>query len=301
MLKPDDALDSENVDNGQPVGRLSTAHTREIGEELRRIRQCCGIKGTAICREVGWSPAKLSKLESGDRGAGEADVATLLGFYRVAKDTRNRILGMVTEPDLGYFMRMHDDSPDDVLCARMHEARARTITGYEPLLVPSLLQSKAYAEALFGHVIGGQEQLVARLGSRVDRQAVLERESPPESEFYVHEAALSLVVGDTAVMHDQCMRLGFMARRPRLSLRVVPMSTGHAALRHSVTLLTFAEPLRPLACGETDTATVFFDEDTAIAAVRRKFTALDVLALSHERSEALVLHWAGVHDVAGTR
>src|SRR3954471_24488717 len=134
MPTPVDALDRRDTDADPSSVRLSTAHTRELGEELRRIRQRLGIKGTAICREVGWSPAKLSKLESGARGASEADIATLLGFYRADKNTRARVLGLVTAPYHGYFVRVHDeDSPDDVLCARIHEPTARSLTSYEPL------------------------------------------------------------------------------------------------------------------------------------------------------------------------
>ncbi|WNV88261.1 helix-turn-helix transcriptional regulator [Umezawaea sp. Da 62-37] len=289
-------------DDKHPSARLSSAHSRELGEELRRVRVGLGIKASTLCEEVGWSSAKLSKLEGGTRGACEADVATLLGFYRADKAVRARVLELVKQSDRGCFVRAHHDaSPDDVLCARMHEAVARTLTCYQPLLLPSLLRSKAYAEALLGHAGAGGEQRDSRLGHLAARQEVLHRESAPEAVVFIHEAALHLVVGGPAVMHDQCMRLCFMADRARLGLRVVPMSAGHPALRCSATLLTFAEPLKPLAFSETATATAFFDEDTAIAAVRRKFAALGAMALGVEESRAVFRRWAVAYDTTDPR
>ncbi|HEX6341386.1 helix-turn-helix transcriptional regulator [Umezawaea sp.] len=286
-------------DNEQPSYRLANAHSRELGEELRRIRLDLGLKGTVVCQDVEWSPSKLSKLESGVRGASEADVATLLGLYRVGKAARTRVLGLATEPDYGLFVRAHHNaSPDDVLCVRMHEATARTLTCYQPLLLPSLLHTSAYAEALLRHTCTSGEQLGVWLDARAARQEALHQEAAPEAVFFIHEAALRLVVGDTSVMHDQCLHLGFMAEQPRFTLRVIPVSTGHPALRHAVTLLTFAAPLKPLGYSETDTATVFFDEDTAIATVQRKFAALDRLVLGVEQSKDVFRHWADVYDSA---
>lgn len=287
------------TEDGQPPVRVTTARSRELGEELRQVRKCSGFKAITTCQELEWSGAKLSKLESGTRGTSEADVATLLGFYQADKATRSRILKLVNEPDYGFFVRPHHDgSPDDVLCARMHEATAQTLTCYQPLL-PSLLHTSAYAEALFGHTSASSEQLDTRRRSRTARQAALHEEAAPEAVFFVHEAALHLVVGDATVMHDQCMHLGFIAEQPRFTLRVVPASAGHPALRYAATLLTFAAPLKPLGYSETDTATVFFDEDTAIATVQRKFAALDRLALSVEQSKDVFRHWSDTYDSAG--
>ena len=265
----------------QHPARSTTARSRELGEELRRVREHLGFKGTTTCEELEWSQAKLSKLENGKRGTTEADVATLLGFYRADKATRARILELVNEPNHGSFLRAHgSDSPDDLACLRMHEAQARMLTCYEPLMVPTLLHTEQYAEALLIQSLGCREQRDAWVRSRMNRQAVLRRESPPTAVFFIHEAALHLVVGDAQVMHDQCMQLSFMATWAELSLRVVPLATGHAALRHAATQLTFSEHLKPLVYMETGTATVFCDEETATSTVQRKFAALDELALS---------------------
>ncbi|WNV91682.1 DUF5753 domain-containing protein [Umezawaea sp. Da 62-37] len=285
-----------SADNKHPSTRLASARSREIGEELRRIRLRLGLKASAIYGEVGWSPGKLSKLEGGTRGLSEADAAMLLGFYRADKTARIHILGLVDEPDHGIFARPHHRaSPDEALCARMHEAVARTLTCYQPLLLPSLLHSAAYAETLLRHTSTSRDQLHAWLDSRTARQAVLHQEPAPESVFFVHEAALRLVVGDAEVMHDQCMRLGSMA--DHTSIRVVPLSAGHAALRHAATLLTFTEPLKPLGYSETDTATVFFDDVTAVDTVRRKLAVLDRLALDAEQSRTVFRRWADAYDM----
>lgn len=291
-------MTTSTEDTRRPV-RSTTAHSRELGEELRRVRKHLRLKGTTICNELGWSQAKLSKLEGGKRGTTKADVATLLGFYRADKTTRTRILGLVNKPDYGSFVRAHGGgSPDELVCLRMHEAQAKTLTCYEPLVVPTLLHTELYAEALLTPILDRQEQRDAWIRSRTDRQAVLRRESAPKSVFFIHEVALHLVVDDATVMHDQCMQLSFMATWAELSLRVVPLSTGHAALRHAATRLTFSEHLKPLVYMQTDTATVFYDEKNTTTAVQRKFAALDELALSTAQSQTVFRRWAEVYDRA---
>ncbi|MFD7659963.1 helix-turn-helix domain-containing protein, partial [Actinosynnema sp. NPDC059797] len=48
--------------------RVSTAHSRELGEELRRMRKDAGLPSPQVCTALGWSLGKLSKLETGNRG-----------------------------------------------------------------------------------------------------------------------------------------------------------------------------------------------------------------------------------------
>ncbi|MFT7837541.1 helix-turn-helix transcriptional regulator [Saccharothrix sp. BKS2] len=269
--------------------RLSTARSRELGEELRRARQRAGMSSGAVSEALGWSLGKLSKLETGSRGTSAWEIGTLLGRCGADKATRERVLAIASEPDTGTFLRRHTAVPDDLLALTLHEGTARTVTAYEPVTVPSLAQTEDYAHALTG------DRDLAR--TRVARQENLRRAGGPDTLVIVHEVALRLVVGSREVMRDQLLRLVLMCGWTGFSPRVIPLAApGHTALRHPATLLTFGAPTRPLAYTETDTATVFHDDPDAVTAYQAKMRHLQRLVLSPERSRDVLVRWADAYD-----
>ncbi|WP_158853836.1 helix-turn-helix domain-containing protein [Saccharothrix deserti] len=233
---------------------VSTARSRELGEEIRQVWQRAGIPVARLTKSLGWSPGKLSKIQTGTRGTSLVDIATLLGYCGADRETRDRIMSMAAETDrnAGSFVRVHDGCPDTLLVLTLHEQWARTVTVYEPLAVPSLAQTEEYAYALTG------SKTTAR--ARTARQHHLRRPGGPNIVVYVHEAAFHQIVGSPKVMHDQLLRLTLMCNWIGTSPRVIPTSAqSHSALQHPAAVLTFADPLDPLAYTEIDGATVFHD------------------------------------------
>ncbi|MFE2755004.1 helix-turn-helix domain-containing protein [Actinosynnema sp. NPDC059335] len=280
---------AENLFEGKSSVRLSTAHSRELGEELRRVRHRAQMSAAFVSEALGWSLGKLSKLETGTRGTSTCEIGTLLGCCGADKATRERIIAIADEADTGSFLRLHDGSPDSLLALSLHEQTALTVAVYEPLTIPGLAQIEEYARALDGDA--------AVVEARMARQEVLRRRGGPETALYVHEAALRLVVGGREVMRDQMLRLTLMCGWERMSLRLVPFSAvADAALREPGGLLTFPAPVRPVAYAETGAATVFHDDPQAVAAYEAKMRWVGQLALSVERSRAVFARWADVYD-----
>ncbi|WP_051772861.1 helix-turn-helix domain-containing protein [Saccharothrix sp. NRRL B-16314] len=269
--------------------RLSTARSRELGEELRRIRHRVKMSSAATAEALGWSLGKLSKLEAGSRGASPVEIGTLTGLLGADKPTRDRVLAIATEPDTGNFLRPHDRVPDSLVALSLHEQAARTITAYEPLTVPALAQTGDYT-----HALTGDHALVR---ARIARQTLLLRTGGPDTVLYVHESALRTVVGGPAPMRDQMLHLTLMCGWPRVRPRLVPASAGfHAALGRPATLLTFTPPTRPLAYVEIDTVTVFQDAPDAVTLYEAKMRRLDSLALSPAQSRDVFARWADTYD-----
>ncbi len=273
----------------RPPVRLSTARSRELGEELRRVRHRARMSSGTVAEALGWSLGKLSKLETGTRGTSPCEISTLLGRCGADKPTRDRVLAIASEADTGSFLRMHDSSSDTLTALAVHEHTARTVTSYEPLTVPSLAQTEDYAYALT------RNRAVTQ--ARMTRQEVLRRTGGPETVIYLHEAALRLVVGDRKVMRDQLLRLTLMCAWDQIHPRVIPMNAPlHVALRHPATLLTFTAPVKPLAYTETETATVFHDDPGAITAYQVKMNHLERLVLPPTESRAVLARWADAYD-----
>ncbi|PSL51410.1 helix-turn-helix protein [Saccharothrix carnea] len=269
--------------------RLSSARSRELGEELRRIRHHVNMSASATATALGWSLGKLSKLETGSRSTSPWEIGSLIGRLGADKPTRDRVLAIATEPDTGSFLRTHDGFPDGLVALCLHERAARTITAYEPLTVPSLAQTEDYA-----HALTGDRALVQ---ARITRQGLLRRPDGPDTVLFVHESALRAVVAGPATMRDQMLHLTLMCGWPRVRARLIPAAAGfHAALGRPATLLTFDAPTRPLAHVEIDTVTVFQDDPDAVTRYEAKMRRLDALALSPGRSRDVFARWADVYD-----
>lgn len=284
-----------NTEEKRQPARVSTARTRELGEELRQARQRANMAGSDVVDALEWSLGKLSKLETGTRGTSTCDIAALLGHYATDKATRDRVLAIATEPDTGSFLRKHTTSIDTLTAVTLHERTARTITTYQPLVVPPLAQTEDYTLAL----TGDHDTARARTARR---QALREHKPCPRLVVYVHEAALRLVVGDAALMHEQLLQLSLITDWADTTVRVIPMNRpGQVERCHPATLLTFEAPQRPMAYAETDTATVFHDAPDIVTAYTRKMRALATCALTIQQTRDTLARWADVYDKQSAR
>ena len=59
----------------------STAYSRDLGDELRRLRETCtGLKSNELARKLGWDPSKVSTIEHGKARASEIDLIQYLSM-----------------------------------------------------------------------------------------------------------------------------------------------------------------------------------------------------------------------------
>ncbi|WP_422753270.1 Scr1 family TA system antitoxin-like transcriptional regulator [Micromonospora sp. WMMD708] len=102
------------------------------------------------------------------------------------------------------------------------EQDATSIRSYQPLVLPGLMQTEEYARAVLragGHASDEVEQLVA---SRLARQAVLDREPPPQLVVVIDEGVLCRLVGDRVTMARQVSQLATATEREHVQVRVIP-------------------------------------------------------------------------------
>ncbi|SEQ58124.1 Helix-turn-helix domain-containing protein [Lentzea albida] len=267
------------------VGRMtaitSTAYSRDLGDELRRLREkFTGLTGHAFAEQLGWDPSKVSNIEKGKARASEIDLVQYL---------------LTCGRDTGYFEAFRDryryafdpyvvTVPDNLRTLALAEAQAKKITSFDVLSVPGLVQIPEYAEALLASGRNTPEEVEKYLRWRMERQAILKRPNRPDCRFYVHELALQLQVGDERIMEEQYLRLLFNTH----ILRIVPMSAGQAVIRMSARMLFSFEKLVPMAYSETDLARVFAHDGAAIADCREFFKWLDALALDEGQSRSVL-------------
>lgn len=125
-----------------------------------------------------------------------------------------------------------------------YEAGAVSLTWYESDLIPGLLQSEGYAQALIGDHCPplADEVIEERVATRLKRQRVLTKEPPVACGFVLYESALRCPVGGASVFAAQLAHLIDVGRRRNVMLQVLPFARGvPAALSGPMVLLETAE------------------------------------------------------------
>ncbi|MGO1050495.1 helix-turn-helix domain-containing protein [Crossiella sp. CA198] len=269
----------------------STAQRRELGEALRIQRELAGITRGELIAHFDWSASKFSRLEAGKRGISESDVTRFLGYCRTPNDEVDRLLGILREPDTGYWARPHSGRfADSLRTLLLHETTACTLASYDLAVVPPLLQTESYARALLGPEADPKPRLA--------RQAILP--SLAMATFYIHEAALRAQVGSPLVMRNQLELLARRVEWARCRIRVLPLTV--SAARTSVnafTRLTFRDH-RPVVHVELETASLFLEHPSSLDRYETVLDTLRRLSLGAEQSRDLLRRLAcGLEPAVG--
>jgi transcriptional regulator with XRE-family HTH domain len=111
-----------------------------------------------------------------------------------------------------------------------HEQRTVSLRIWQLGVLSGLLQTEDYARAILTVNPGvSEDQVAARLGARLERQALLTREEAPSVWFLVDEAALRRCIDSPEVMAAQLSHLAGVARLPNVTVQLVP-NIAHAGL-----------------------------------------------------------------------
>lgn len=264
--------------NGDP----STPYSRDLGDELRQVRErFTTFRGRKIARMLGWDPGKVSNIEHGKIRASEIDIVQYLGRCGRPQSFIEDFLNRYRSAFDNYFVQ----ATGTLRTMSMAESMADKITSYDLTTIPGLLQSEAYALALYeAHGALPPDLIEAAVRFRMERQAIMRRHDRPDCTFYVHENALRLKVGSDEVMEDQLMRLLFHTH----TIRVVPSASGPAGVLMANYVLWQYEKRSGVVYTESDVAQVFVQDEVGVKRCKSIFVRLDALALSEEQSRSMV-------------
>jgi transcriptional regulator with XRE-family HTH domain len=190
--------------------------------ELRRARTAAGLSQEDLGKAINYSASLVSAVENGQRPPTHEYVASV----DKRLNTGGLFERMVSE------LVSLDRAPIWLRDWIIFEREATLIRWFQPLLVPGLLQTEAYARAVleWGGLLDTSEAEKSVV-SRMERQAVLTKPQPPQFIALVDEAVVRRLVGSPSIMVEQCERLLKCAEQPNVSVQVVPASAGgHAGL-----------------------------------------------------------------------
>ncbi len=228
----------------QPGGG-PTVRRMLVGAQLRRLRTEQGISREQAGEAIRASEWKIHRLENGQVGFKDRDVADLLALYGVTDPGDVEVLlTMAREANApGWWQQYGDVLPQWFRAFVDLESVATRIRTYEGQLVPGLLQTEDYMRAVIrAQLPEPAEDTERRVEVRQTRQTLLTRPNPPQLWAVVDEAALRRPVGGRKVMCAQVERLLEATELPNLILQVLPLGAGaHPALVSAFSLLRFAD------------------------------------------------------------
>ena len=216
-----------------------------VGAQLRRLRTDMGLTREEAAKAIRASEWKIHRLENGQVGFKERDLADLLDRYQVTDpDEVDELLALAREANTpGWWQHYGDVLPPWFRTYVDLESAATLIRTYEGQFVPGLLQTDDYMRAVIRDAsLESSEEVGRRVRLRMARQTLLTREHPPRLWAVVDEAALRRPVGGREVMRGQLERLIDATKLPNVTLQVLPFRAGaHPAMVSAFSILRFAD------------------------------------------------------------
>lgn len=214
------------MSNLDTFGEASPQRVR-LAAMLRRLRQDAGLSGAALARLIGASQPKVSRIELGQMVPSTSDVERWADHTGASAETQAELLELVeavaTEA-VAWRRRLRLGLVALQQETAELEASAGVIRTFQPVLVPGLLQTPRYAQAVYEAMhTAGRTDIAAAVAARMNRQDILYDRSK-RFEFVLAEAGLRWVIGSREVLLGQLDRLGQMATLPNVTLGVVPQA-----------------------------------------------------------------------------
>ncbi|MFF1278813.1 Scr1 family TA system antitoxin-like transcriptional regulator [Streptomyces marokkonensis] len=255
------------------------------GKLVRLFRERAGLTQQALAEAIDYSLEQVASVEQGRRPAKSAfteaaeRVLEAGGALRVLQDDVDRAKLPVFFQDFALL-----------------EAEAVSRFSYDPLLIPGLLQTEAYAQALLeAHFPPLPDDIVEqRVAARLARQALLSRKSPPMVfVFVVEEAAIRRVVRNTTLMRGQLEHLLACSKMRNVELQIMPTARGaHSGLNGPMVLIESTDRKQFVYIEAQDVVSVRSDRNE-VSEFWLRYGMLRTQALNAEESSRLVERMAG--------
>lgn len=208
----------------------ATLRAQWLGKLLRDLRESSGCTLREAGDHIMRDPSTISRIESGALPARAPDVLELMNLYGVNDESLRagleRLSRDVWRTDWwdGYAPHV----AGGVIDAAWLEARATHLRDFGILVLPGLLQTPEYAEAVMRAADPDvpREQVRQWVDFRMRRQDVLMGDDPPSYTVILDESSLHRAVGGGRVMREQFDHLLELSHRPNFTIRVLPFSTG---------------------------------------------------------------------------
>jgi transcriptional regulator with XRE-family HTH domain len=215
-----------------PLGESPAVARRRVRRALRQAREAKGLTQAQVADEMEWSLSKVTRIENGEVSISATDLRVLLEFLGITD--REVVAQLAEDARVSRRQRwiLEDRRYRDLLTEATRqlvqfEAEAAAIRYFQHMLVPGVLQTPAYAQAVLEHYrehLTGDE-IQRRFEVRQQRQKqLLARRDPLEFLVLLDESVLHRQLGGPVVMGEQLQSLLRIMRQGKVLIRIAPFT-----------------------------------------------------------------------------
>ncbi|MFD5518162.1 helix-turn-helix domain-containing protein [Streptomyces sp. NPDC127066] len=254
------------------------------GRLLQHLRRQAGLNQQELGDAIGYSLEQVASVEQGRRPA-KAAFTTAADRVLGARGVLEVLQDEVDRAKLPQFFRNF----------ALIEAEVASRFSYDPLLVPGLLQTEAYARAVFaGHCPPLSEEIVDQhTEARLSRQKLLTRVPLAELSFIVSEEALRDPVGDAETMRGQWQHLLETGMLRNIEVQVMPARRGFHPGKNGPFVVVESKEHQHLGYFESQGVGCVVQGAAEVSAFALRYGKLRSQALNVEESARLIERMAG--------
>jgi Domain of unknown function (DUF5753) len=205
----------------------ATIAKRRLARLLTEARESTGYTANNVCDILNWGRGKVGRFEANQWKRPEmSDIRDLIRIYELSDSAGEVIEELAVKTRARAWWRDVPEIFDSDFPG--YENDATTIALFMPLILPGLLQTVAYAEALLRAGPRSPAWRRKALESRKRRQEILDRAdgTAPELSAVITEASLQYKWGAREDRREQVEHLIDLARRRNVNLRVQRFEDG---------------------------------------------------------------------------
>ncbi|MCQ8772954.1 helix-turn-helix domain-containing protein [Streptomyces telluris] len=267
--------------------RGPTFRRRELGKELRRLRERKGYSAKDAAEAIESSHTKIHRVESGHNQLPRVrDLEDLLDLYGVNdRGDREHLLALHRDSLSADWYRPYQNfMPSGALLYVGLESDAVTMRAWNSHLVFGLLQTENYTRALFmtAKLVDERttEFVEKNVALRMERKAIVHGDNPIELRVILDEAALRRMVGGPDIMREQYEEIERVAALDHVTVQILPQDLATYRSGANFVLLDFDSELDPVVMEDGPQVMTVSDKPREVWAYTRRFDAMREGALA---------------------
>jgi hypothetical protein len=233
----------------------STVAKRRLSRHLTELRRASGHTANHVCDLLDWGRGKVGRFEANQwKRPDMSDIRDLVRIYGVSGAEREDIEQLAMRARIKPWWRDYSDVFQNEFPG--FENDAARIRVFMPLVLPGLLQTRDYLEAVLRASLRSPAWQRKAIETRLRRQEILDRTdgTAPQLLAVITEASLTYRWGTTQDRRDQILRLVELSERPNIEVRIQRFIDWPATGMHSmVNIFDFADGEPSVVYLETDT------------------------------------------------
>jgi len=272
-------------------GASPTVRRRQLGMELRRLREAAGKTQQDAADWVEIADTGISKIETGKQRVNVAQLRSLLQLYNVGSPHSDYLLQLCREAaQRGWSVEYGKTVPTWFRDYLDMESAATVVWTWEPSFIPGLLQVPEYTRAVaLADPTAHPEEVERIVQLRAERQKRLTADDALTVRAIIDQGALTRQVGGLDVMRAQLARLLEVANLPNVTVQVIPFATGaHAGMRGAFAALRFPETAMDTVYLEAYRTAAYAEAPAEVAFYIDTFENLAATALNPDETARLI-------------